>query len=364
MPIGSAAHLVSPVPPTRPPIWRRAALAICVGLAAALLSWHTQRSMLAADSAPDSLFLWRGARILIAGGDPYAAATWAVAPVGEVDAAAWKLTIEPLYYPLPALLVWVPFAFGSFLAGSIAFCGVGAALFAFAVSRLGLYRVWLCGGVPFIVAIRFGQWSTWLVAASLLPLLGFLLLAKPNLGLPLFLARPSRAPLFGCLALLLASVAVAPEWPRGWWRNITGEFGASAPHRAPVALYFGLGTLVALLALLRWRRSEARLLALMACVPQLPFWADQLVLAPIAQTKREVIWTVLAGHLAFLSWYQFAPKVELYVPVMQPYALAATYLPALMIVLRRDNAGAVPRLFVPLVSSLPRWLRGAPVASE
>ena len=142
---------------------------------------------------------------------------------------------------------------------------------------------------------------------------------------------------------------------------MTANLGISAPHPVPVTLYFGLG-LLPLLALLRWRRPEARLLVLLACVPQLPFWADQLLLALIPETRREIIWSVLAGHLGLLAWLQFAPQVALYVPVMQPYALVATYVPALIIVLRRANVGPVIPLVEQNAARLPAWLRGAPPA--
>lgn len=333
--------------------------AIAIGIVAAVFTWVTQRDLQSSGLAPDSLVLWRGARILLAGRNPYDALVWSQFQGSVTDAAAWSTRLEPLYYPLPALLVWVPFALGSFLAGSVAFSAVGGALFAFAVSKAGLHRVWACGSLPFLVALRFGQWSPWLVAASMLPVLAFLLPAKPNLGLPLFLARPSRVMAMAAIGVLAASFGVMPAWPLAWWRAITLDLpNSGAPHPIPLLQFGGAGAIV-LLALSRWRRSEARLLVLMACVPQLPFWADQLALTTVATTRREVIWSVLAGHLGFLAWFQFAPKVTLYVPVMQPYALLATYVPALFIVMRRPNAGPVRPWLERLTARLPSWMRGA-----
>jgi hypothetical protein len=340
----------------------RVVCALLLGVVAAVYAFRTHQSFLREGQSPDSLFLWRGARILMAGGDPYNPIDWRTMPTGEVDLGAWKTVIEPLYYPLPALLVWIPFSLGSFLIGSAAFCGIGAALFVFAVSRDGLHRVWFCGGVPFIMALRFGQWSTWLTAAALLPVLSFLLPAKPNLGLPLVLAKPTRAMVVGCMAVLIVSLIAKPNWPLGWYAIVTGAFRQTVPHPAPVTTFGGFGALV-LLALLRWRRPEARLIALMACVPQLPFWADQLPLATVARSSREVIWSLLGGHLCFLGWFVFAPKVVYYVPVMQPYALAGAYLPALIMVLRRPNEGHVPAWVESRLGSLPPWLRGTQAPS-
>ena len=342
-----------------PPALRtRVIFALLLGVVAALYAYDTHRSFLEVGQSPDSLFLWRGARILLGGGDPYNFTTWRTMPVGETDIGAWRNVIEPLYYPLPALLIWIPFSFGSFLVGSAAFVGIGAALFVFAISRAGLHRIWLCGSVGFIMALRFGQWSTWLTAAALLPMLSFLLPAKPNLGLPLVLAKPTRAMVFGSLAILVLSLIVMPRWPLGWYATVTGPFTQTVPHPAPVTTFGGVGALV-LVAILRWRRPEARLLMLMACVPQLPFWADQLPLATIAETRREVIWSMLGGHLFFIGWFLFAPKVIYYVPVMQPYALFGTYVPALIMVLRRPNEGDSPEWFDALLIRLPASIRGS-----
>jgi hypothetical protein len=345
-----------------PPALRtRIIVALMLGIIAAAYAYNTHRLMLSLGQSPDSLFLWRGARILLSGGDPYSLATWRTMPLGDSDPAAWKSVIEPLYYPLPALLVWIPFSLGSFLPGSAAFCGLGAALFVFAISRSGMHRVWLCGGVPFIIALRFGQWSTWLTAAALLPALSFLLPSKPNLGVPLILARPTRAMVIGSAAILVVSLIVMPRWPLGWYAAVTGPFTQTVPHPAPVTTFGGCGAIV-LLSLVRWRRPEARLLALMVCVPQLPFWADQLPLATIAESRREVIWSLLGGHLCFIGWFLFAPKVLYYVPVMQPYALVGTYIPALIMVLRRPNIGSAPLWSERLVARWPLWLRGVSAA--
>lgn len=340
-----------------PALRTRVVLALALGIVSALYAYDTHRSFLTLGQPPDSLPLWRGARILMSGGNPYHLADWHRMPRGETDLVAWRSVLEPLYYPLPALLVWLPFSLGAFLTGSAVFCGLGATLFVFVMSRRGLHRIWLCGGVPFIITLRFGQWSTWLIAAAMLPALSFLLPAKPNIGLPLFLSRPTRTATAACAAILLLSLAVMPSWPLDWFAIITGAFRQTVPHPSPVTTFGGAGVLC-LLSLLRWRRPEARLIALMACMPQLPFWADQLALATVPETRREVIWSLLGGHLCFIAWFLFAPKVIYYVPVMQPYALVGTYVPALVMVLRRPNAGFLPEWIERMVARLPARLRG------
>ena len=337
-------------------------LALVIGLVSGTYAWVSHRILLEADSVPDSVFLWRATRIVLAGGDPYPMGALNHRPVGETDLEGWKSAIEPLYYPMPALLLYLPFATRNFLLGSALFSGVGAALFAFAISRKGLHRLWLCGSMPFVMALHFGQWSTFITVAALLPVLGLLLTAKPNIGLPVVVAKPHRFVIIGCTAIMVVSLLLFPQWPLAWIRNVTGPFQSTAPHPVPLLQAGSLGFLL-VLALWRWRRFEARLLFGMACVTQLPFWADQLPLAIVPETKREVIWTVIIGGLGICAYQLFAPKVAYYVPVMQPYALACTYLPALAIVLMRDNVGRMPDLIERVAAHLPAWLRGSAVES-
>ena len=67
----------------------RVIFALVLGVVAALYAYDTHRMFLSIGQSPDSLFLWRGTRILLAGGDPYDFATWRTMPVGETDIAAW-----------------------------------------------------------------------------------------------------------------------------------------------------------------------------------------------------------------------------------------------------------------------------------
>ena len=341
----------------------RIVLALVLGVVSGVYAWYSHRLLLTQEMVPDSVVLWRAARIVRSGGDPYPIGALNRMPVGESDLAAWSAAIEPLYYPMPALLLWLPFASASFLLGSALFTGAGAALFAFAISQKGLHRLWLCGSMPFVTALHLGQWSTFITAAALIPALAIFATAKPNLGLPVVFMRPTRGVLIMCTAVVSVTLVLFPSWPFAWIRNVTGPFGKSAPHPIPLLQTGSLGFLL-VLALWRWRRMETRLLIAMACLPQLPFWADQLPLAIIPETKREVIWTVIVGGLGIAAYQLLAPKVEYYVPVMQPYALLCTYLPALIIVLMRRNVGSVPAFVETGARYLPTWLQGSPTATD
>ena len=108
----------------------RIVLACVVGLVSGLCAWYSHRLFLAQDMVPDSVFLWRAARIVLSGGDPYPIGAFNHLPVGERDLAAWRVAIEPLYYPMVAPLLWLLFASTDFLLGSALFTG------AFCIHRL------------------------------------------------------------------------------------------------------------------------------------------------------------------------------------------------------------------------------------
>jgi hypothetical protein len=95
-----------------------------------------------------------------------------------------------------------------------------------------------------------------------------------------------------------------------------------------------------LLALLRWRRPEARLLLLMSCIPQFPFFYDQLALWLIPQSRRETLNLTWCSHAAFVAWFVLSFDWESGMVVMStaaPYVLALLYIPCLIMVLRKPN---------------------------
>ena len=113
------------------------------------------------------------------------------------------------------------------------------------------------------------------------------------------------------------------------------------------------------LAILRWRRPEGRLLFAMACVPQLLFFADQLPLYLATSNRRDSALVALTALIAFLVWYARLHTGVNYVNEAAPYVLGAVYLPLLILVLRRPNEGPVPAVVEALAARFPKWLRGA-----
>jgi hypothetical protein len=331
----------------------RIQLALFIAVLAAIFTWYQHGFLVARRAPPDSLYLWRAANALLDGANPWAVQalnTFPADSTGRVLESRIKL-VDPLYYPMPAVLLWAPLAKLPYLVASTLFNAFAAFVFVFAITRDGLHRAWACGSVPFMVAMRFGQW--------VYPWLSAFLVAKPNLGLPLYAARPSRVATLVCTLALVLPTLLAPWWVRDWLHNVQNDMGRTAPHPAPVTMFAGAGA-VLLVALWKWRRPEARLLAFLACVPQLPYWADQLALMLIPRGRREMQALMLATVIGFICWAQFGrsdPNGDV-IDSIRPFSIAFTYAPALVLVLRRSNTGPLPPWLETLSKRLPVSLRG------
>jgi hypothetical protein len=312
---------------------RRILTALIIGLASAGLCWYLLPSQLF--PAGDLSWPLNGARALLAGNNPYHAM---VAPVPEIDS-------DPLLYPLPAVLLVLPLAPLPDSVALILFAGISGALLAFALMRDGFKGLIVLLGVPFLYAIYYGQWSPLLCAAVLLPVLSVVFAAKPTLGAALWLARPSRLGLALGAAVLLVSLAVLPSWPLDWIANVR-----RSSHHLPPLLLLPIGPLL-LLALLRWREERARLLLLMACVPQIFWFYDALPLALVARSGRERLllvccsWVGLLG-VALNPWL-LQTRTSQGVRWAELAVLLATYGPALLLVLSRPALPADEALPAP-----------------
>ncbi|HEU6449776.1 MAG TPA: hypothetical protein VFT57_00045 [Gemmatimonadaceae bacterium] len=297
--------------------------AVIAGVVAAYLAWPA----LGIVGKSDFNQLWYAARSLLAGGSPYGA-------VGPGRSFDWPF---PLFYPLPGVLAAVPFTLLTPVAASILFSGISAALLAWAFTRDASYRLLALLSFSFYYAVAISQWSPLLITAALIPSLGFVFAVKPTIGLALWLYRPRWEAVAGCLAIILLSFAVRPQWLGEW----VGTFGAGTHIRGPITM---LGGPLILLALLRWRRPEARLLVALACVPHTTLLYEALPLFLIPAS-----W-VQALLLLALNW-----AAEITVITLGPYdslierarmngvvSVALLYIPCLIMILRRPNEGEVP----------------------
>jgi hypothetical protein len=299
-------------------------IAITIGCCAAYLAWPGVGVVGASDFDP----VWFAARALLSGGSPYGA-------VGPGRAFEWPF---PLLYPLPAVLVAAPFTALPHGAAGMVFSGVSAGLMAWALTRDAPYRLSAVLSFSFLYAAAVSQWSPLLVASALLPGLGFLLVAKPTIGLALWLYRPRWQTAVGGAALLAISVAIRPQWPLEWIHT----FGAASHIRPPIA---SLGGPLILLALLRWRRPEARLLVALACVPHTTLLYEILPLFLVpASWGESILLVVLTWVVQMVLFLNLGPLPDLmdWTRMSAAASVALIYLPCLIMVLRRPNEGELP----------------------
>jgi hypothetical protein len=160
------------------------------------------------------------------------------------------------------------------------------------------------------------------------------------------------------LVFAVVSLAVMPSWPREWLAQLPSSPYHFSPLRTPVGF-------LTLLALLRWRRPEARLLAVLGVVPQSPFVYEALPLFLIPRTRYQSYALVIGSDVA-LGVYVLARGIEQsrFFWINGIAVVVTMYLPSLIMVLRRPNEGAVPAWMERVTAVLPQRFRGrAPLAA-
>lgn len=325
--------------PDSPLTPRAAALtALFVALAAGAVSYIFAINQ---ERYGDFLAWWHGARVLLDGGNPY---EW------PPNFAPFFID-EQLFYPLTALVAALPFARLPYHLALATFFGLGSGLLAYGVARTAPHRFALFCGFPFIMAALLGAWSPYIAAALVIPALGFVIAVKPNIGLAALVTRPSRTMIVGAAILVVISIAAMPSWP-GRWLSV---LPLAPPHLTPIATWLGAPLA---LALLRWRRPEARLLLAMSLVPQTAMFADQLLLFLVPQTRRQSLGLALVSAVGGVAWIARLRAGGHPAIVGAPYVLLSVYLPALFVVLRHANTGVIPDWLERRVQALPGWLRG------
>lgn len=273
--------------------------------------------------AMDFTWPWRGARYLLAGQNPY----HLIAPEGPYPFSDW------LYYPLPALIVAAPLSFLPAEWAGALFSGLSSALLAYAVADKPRYWPLFASGA-FWYSIQAGQWAPLMMAAVLIPGLGFLLACKPSIGLALALWNDHWRPLLVTLAAMTAfcvlSLPILPSWPLDFLRS------AVRMHSHPAAVAVFPGVLLLAVAV-RWRQREARLLLALALVPQQLNFYDQLPLFLLARNPKEGLYLAACTWIARLGWH-FASRS---LPALSyeraqaaiPWVMWCVYVPALALLI-------------------------------
>jgi hypothetical protein len=260
---------------------------------------------------------WTATKALLQGQSPYAA----------IQVPPWP---NWLLYPLPALLLTVPFTFVPLPLARGIFAAVGAAAFTYAVTRRGRWTLYFLLSGAMLRSWVDVQWPPLLIAAALTPALSWILAVKPTVGFALWSAYPNRKAVLGGLLFVAVSFLVWPGWVHEWLASV-----ARTPH-AP-HLYRPGGFLL-LLGLLRWRRPEGRLLSCLGLIPQTTALYETLPLALVCRNRVEAAAFATLTMLAHLLFY-LGPQGGW--PVGAEYQwwvlLILVYLPAIVVVLRRPN---------------------------
>jgi hypothetical protein len=291
--------------------------------------------------------VWYAARALLSGHDPYQL-------IGPGRAFAYDFFFR---YPLTAAVVAIPVSPLSSTMASVLLVGGGMACFTWVLMRHGhapLIGLLSASAISVMASV---QWSPLFAAATVLAPLGILFVAKPTIGFAMFAARPSWWAVIGGLTATVIAFLVQPNWVAEWRAALTDKVGITALVLRP-------GGAVALLALLRWRRPEARMLAVLVCVPMTPVLYEMVPLLLIPRRWWEATMLVLASYVVAF-WAVILPSQDLskYASNMasSAQANALVLIPlATLLVLRRPNNGMIPGWIERRLSKWPAWLRGVP----
>ena len=319
-------------------------LVVGIGIVAAYLLQNTGPKQ-----AEDLTPLLAATRKILSGHSPY---------VREIAADG---SGPRMLYPMPTYLVLAPLAWLPDYVVRALWSGFAAGMLTWlALGRWGIHGVAMVFSRGSALAISIAQFSPYFFFGALVPGWQMLAATKPTLGLIVWCYRPSWWPFVGAAILGAVSFLILPTWVQEWRSQLTGV-GWYLPA---AAIWRGGGPLL-LLAVLRWRRPEARLLLALAFVPHNFAWYDQLLVFLVAERPRE-LWSLFA-----LSWIAALGSAYAlfdlgYINRPDPFSIfriptvALLYLPALFMVLRRPNEGALPDWIEHRIAVWPRWVRGTP----
>ena len=319
-----------------------------VALAAALASVAILAfdSVARPDAVPDFDHVWFAARAILEGRDPYEL----IGPGREYD---WPWL---LYYPLTAATSILPLALLPLAVARALYVAIPVGLLAFLLTRDGFGRLPLFASGAVLYSVKTAQWGPLVVCALMVPWFGFFCAAKPNLGIGTLAGARSLPALAkmvaGAAALVVLSLIFQPHWPRRWLAVI-----AQAPQ--PLSVLSIVGGPILLLALLRWRRWEARMLLVFALVPQTSGAVGTLPLLLIPRSFRAVTVLAILSYVPIFYAPQAGQTIEQWSYRETLASLFAVYLPVLWIVLRMPNHGPLPARIEAFAARLPGWIRGS-----
>jgi len=235
-------------------------------------------------------------------------------------------------YPLPAAFFALPFLHLSPEIAAGIFYGISSSLLALGLTRRDAVKLKIFLAYPYWAGLLTAQWSTIIAASSFFPFLLPVTMAKPQVGLPVFLTRMSRRGVLACVVLAGISLIVMPRWPLLW----LGQMGYYQ-HYFPLLVFPGP---LLLLALLRYRDRDAWLLLFASLLPQRWFF-DAFTLWLIPKKRWEIILT--AGFSWSAGIWRWFHQPTSFTEVGEA-AVLFLYLPMLLVVLSRS---ALPDVALP-----------------
>jgi hypothetical protein len=207
---------------------------------------------------------------------------------------------------------------------------------AYGSTRDSWHRLPMFASVAFLSSAHLAQWSILFTAALFIPWLSIVFPAKPQLGIAILGGMSSRRTItlaaISTVVLLSVSVLLVPTWPMEWIGLVRNAGQLVPPLLRP-------GGFLLLIVLLKWRRPEAWLVALVAAMPQTSYPYNLLPLLAIAATYHEACFLSLASSVgAFAATYLTdAVGGSVGSSAASAVMIALGYLPASLVVLRRSN---------------------------
>jgi hypothetical protein len=299
---------------------RRLFVIALVAVVAAELTW--QRGLVRTLPS-DFEQTWRAARFLWQGLNPYDL-------IGPGRSFDWPF---PYLYPLTTAVAAAPMTLVPVQVAEVLFVSLSAAVLAWALTRTSSRnpQLWMFASWAFLISAETVQWAPLTIAAALIPSLGFLLTCKPTIGAALWLAYPSWRSASLAVGFAVVTIAIWPWWVPAW----IGVLDAGWHVVAPITLTGG--PLVSL-ALLKWRRPEARLLVALACMPHTVALHEAIPLFLVVRKSWE---GAMLSVLTLVTWliadFGSERSVEELAAWRAQAQLWFLYGPCLLLILRRPN---------------------------
>jgi hypothetical protein len=258
--------------------------------------------------------------------------SWAIRAAADLLAKRNPYADPRQLYPLPAAIFGLPFVHTQpEIAGGI-FYGLSSALLALGVTRHGYHYMLIFLAYPYWAGILEAQWIPLIMASCFFWWLTPVILAKPQIGLPVGLSHSRLNGALACLVVIGLSFVVMPLWCSLWLAQ-TRNYVRFVP------LLVLPGPLLAA-ALLRYRDRDAWLLFLAACMPQRWFY-DPFFLWLIPKTRRQIVFTAgLSWIPGIWRWYHIHPTVT----EVARLVVLFLYLPMLVVLLLPLIGQDMPRV--------------------